>query len=290
MKRFGFLVVLMALSTSAHARSYSFSIGGHRIHFETSRHCYWRSCVSVSGLYPTHRKDRYRDRNDGIVTADQPPAKPASIVEPVAARPVETPANKPEIVASAPPPPVVAPPQTAAPLPAVVPPAPPPPKPAVTATTPVTPPSTPPVEIPTARVPPPADVAPQILKVAHDKDEEPAETPLGDWHTEGNTGAVRIQQCGTALCGYVLNASSNAIGESVLINMKPKSTELWSGNIFSRASGSTYYGTMAMKGANSLRVEACALGSFFCSGNVWTRIAKPQEQITARQDSPQPKS
>jgi len=36
-----------------------------------------------------------------------------------------------------------------------------------------------------------------------------------------------------------------------------------------RASGVTYYGTIAaMKGANSLWVEACALGCFFCSGKV----------------------
>ena len=27
-----------------------------------------------------------------------------------------------------------------------------------------------------------------------------------------------------------------------------------------------------MRAPNSLRVEACALGRFFCSGNVWSRI------------------
>ncbi len=142
----------------------------------------------------------------------------------------------------------------------------------------------------TARVPLAADAAPQLLKITHEKDEEPAETPLGDWQTEGKTGSVRIAQCGQALCGYMLNPSSNTVGESVLINMKPKSSEQWSGNIFSRASGSSYYATMAMKGPNSLRVEACALGRFFCSGNVWTRIANPQDQITARQVSPPPRS
>jgi uncharacterized protein (DUF2147 family) len=58
----------------------------------------------------------------------------------------------------------------------------------------------------------------------------------------------------------------------MLINMKPKAAALWSGNIYSRGSGNTYYGTIEMKGPNSLRVEACALGRFFCSGNLWSRI------------------
>jgi uncharacterized protein (DUF2147 family) len=159
----------------------------------------------------------------------------------------------------------------------------------VTSTAPVTPPTTPPIEIPTARVPPFADAAPKLLK-AMQKDDEPADMPLGDWQTEGNTGSVRIQHCGPVLCGYLLNPSTNKVGESVLINMKPKSADKWSGDIYSRASGSTYYATMTIKGPNALRVEACALGQFFCSGNVWNRIAKPQEQMTSRQVSPEPKS
>ena len=40
MKRFCFLAVLIALSSSAHAgRSISFSVGSHRVHIESSRHC-----------------------------------------------------------------------------------------------------------------------------------------------------------------------------------------------------------------------------------------------------------
>ena len=73
--------------------------------------------------------------------------------------------------------------------------------------------------------------------------------------------------------------------------MKPKTASEWSGNIYSRDSGSTYYATIAMKGPDSLRVEACALGRFFCSGNVWSRIvAKPEKLITSRQTSTEPKS
>ncbi len=72
-------------------------------------------------------------------------------------------------------------------------------------------------------------------------------------------------------------------------NMKPKAALEWFGNIYSRDSGNTYYATVEMQGPNSLRVEACALGRLFCSGNVWSRIgAKPEKWMTSRQTSPAP--
>jgi uncharacterized protein (DUF2147 family) len=136
-------------------------------------------------------------------------------------------------------------------------------------------------DTPTQVVPPAP--APHPVQVLQETDDDPAEAPLGDWQTEGNKGSVRIERCGSALCGYVLNPSSNSNGETVLINMKPKTASEWSGNIYSRDSGSTYYATIAMKGPDSLRVEACALGRFFCSGNVWSRIgAKPAKLVTSR--------
>ncbi len=84
------------------------------------------------------------------------------------------------------------------------------------------------------------------FRVSHDFADD-ADTPVGDWQTEGK-GSVRIAKCGNALCGYVLNSSSNDKGEAVLINMKPKSEKQWTGSVYSQASGDTYYGTMDMKG------------------------------------------
>ena len=82
---------------------------------------------------------------------------------------------------------------------------------------------------------------------------------------------MRIARCGHALCGYVLT-SSNEKGEAILVNMKPKTERQWTGSVYSQESGATYYGTMAMKGGNTLRVEACAVLRFYCSGNNWSRI------------------
>ena len=116
------------------------------------------------------------------------------------------------------------------------------------------------------------------------------DTPIGDWQTEGK-GTVRIGQCGKALCGYVINASSSDKGEAVLINMKPKNDRQWTGSVYSHASGDTYYGTIVLKGANTLRVEACALGRFYCSGNNWSRITgQPESLMSSRQTLAEPRS
>ena len=49
--------------------------------------------------------------------------------------------------------------------------------------------------------------------------------------------------------------------------------------------------TIAMSGPDSLWVKACALGRFYCSGNLWSRIGgKPEKLVISRQTSPEPRS
>jgi uncharacterized protein (DUF2147 family) len=316
MKRFCFVLALMALSSSAHAGdSFSFVVAGHRIRIEASRHCRSASCVFVSipGVY---RSSRWRDRDDDAAAAPAPvPAQnpPAA----ASAAPVVTRVIQPPVAAPASPPPVL----PAAPVPAPVPTAAPAPQPAsttakiivlpapgapiVSTTQTITPqlppqiaPMKTPAEAPPVVAPKPVPVpssAPPISKVSQETEQEPADTPLGDWQTEGNKGTVRVERCGQAICGYLVNPTSDAKGDTILINMKPKSKTMksdtmWSGNIYSRSSGATYYSTMTMKAANTLRVEACALGRFFCSGNDWTRIEKPSKVMSYREISPRPPS
>ena len=97
-------------------------------------------------------------------------------------------------------------------------------------------------------------------------------SPLGIWLTEEKEGKVRIEQCGSNLCGYSVDAKSNQNGEQVLINMKPGKDQKWSGRILDPNSGSTYDSTIAMKGTDRLRVQGCAFGGMFCGGQTWTRV------------------
>ena len=67
---------MMLLSSTAHARGYSFSIGGRFIHVEAGRHCRSLSCVSWSDSGT--RRSR-RDDDDAAAPAPVTPAKPVAV-------------------------------------------------------------------------------------------------------------------------------------------------------------------------------------------------------------------
>ncbi|UPK02678.1 DUF2147 domain-containing protein [Bradyrhizobium sp. 170] len=284
MKRFCFLAVLMVLSSSAYAgRSISFSVGGHRVYIESSRHCRLGSCVSVSrSLDWRHKRDRHDDERDARMPAKSVPPAPQTVTPPVPPAPPATTAPTKTIV-TAPPPAIYTPAASATQI-VAAPAAPPPPlapSPAQLASPVPPPPSEKPIEA--------AQPAPPVERVSHRAEEEPSDSPIGDWQTEGK-GTVRIAKCGNALCGFVLG-SSNEKGEAILINMKPKTERQWTGGVYSQDSGETYYGTMSMKGINTLRIEACALGRFYCSGNNWSRITRRADGlVTSRQVSAEQRS
>ena len=143
-----------------------------------------------------------------------------------------------------------------------------------------------PADQPNEGVRPAPAASPPPLKALHAED--PVDTPLGDWQTEGK-GMVRIAECGRALCGFAIEEGEGEKGEAILINMKPKSEAQWSGRVYSRGSGDIYYGTMRLRGPNTLRVEACAFSRFYCNGNNWTRITA-QPMVTTREVAQQPRS
>ena len=281
MKRLCFLAVLMVLSSSAYAGgSISFRIGGHRVHIESSRYCRSASCASVSisrNLDLRRNRDRFDDDRTAAV-----PVKPAQqVVSPLPAQ-----AATPPVRANVAPPPTIYTPAAATTQIVAPPPPPPPPVPQVASPLPPSPPPPPPAVKPVE----PARPAAPVARVSHEVEEELADSPVGDWQTEGK-GTVRIVKCGSALCGYAVDSSSDDKGEAILVNMKPKTDKQWTGSVYSQASGDTYYGTMAMKGINTLRVEACAFGRFYCSGNNWSRITNRADNlVTSRQVSAQPRS
>jgi uncharacterized protein (DUF2147 family) len=92
-------------------------------------------------------------------------------------------------------------------------------------------------------------------------------SPLGVWATEEGKGNVRIEECGSNLCGYAVKT-----GEKILISMRPSGSK-WSGQIHDPDSGRNYDSTIAMKGTNSLKVQGCAFGGMFCGGQTWKRVS-----------------
>jgi uncharacterized protein (DUF2147 family) len=284
MKRLLAIAVLLLASSSAEAQD-QFEYGGRTIRIDPDR-----GTVSIPGVYDNTKKAKRAKsdtKNDAkgddasrskpsadpqaapapADTAAAPSAPPAPLVAPPAPPPPSTattapdqqPAtstnNAPADTAALPPPP--APPPPSAPLPPVqqsAAPAPPPPP------APPQPPAPTVAAAPTAAAPPPAA-----------QQRRDPNSPLGVWLTEEKEGKVRIEQCGANLCGYSVDAKSNANGEQVLINMRP-GQDKWSGRILDPNTGSTYDSTIALKGPDTLRVQGCAFGGMFCGGQTWTRV------------------
>jgi uncharacterized protein (DUF2147 family) len=258
MKKLFAIAAFLLASTAAQAQ-YSFEYGGRTIRIDPDR-----GTVSIPGVYDN--SGRRSKRSHGDQDSDRPrkstpeqakidPQTPAPAPDPAPVAPAPANAAPEPSTATA----TVAPsdtitsaqPAAGTPAPQVqqdatpaLPPLPPPP--VVATVTPAPKPPSPPVQA--------------------------ANSPLGVWLTEEKEGKVRIEQCGANLCGYSVDAKSNANGEQVLINMKPGKDSKWSGRILDPNSGSTYDSTIALKGSDTLRVQGCAFGGMFCGGQTWSRV------------------
>ena len=278
-------------STAAQAQ-YTFEYGGRTIRIDPDR-----GTVQIPGVYDNTGQPKAKKAKKNETSPGQQPPQQATVEPQAPAAPAPAPVNPPPAATQAPAPTpatAAAPPQAPAPAatasnapaetavlppPPAPPPAPapagqqaapaiaPPPAPAVAAA----PPAPPPPPAPAAASAPvqAAAVAPPAPAAAPARD---LSSPLGVWLTEEKEGKVRIEQCGSNLCGYSVDSKSNQNGEQVLINMKPSKDQKWSGRILDPNSGSTYDSTIAMKGTDRLRVQGCAFGGMFCGGQTWTRV------------------
>ena len=260
-------VLLLASSLTSAQAQYSFEYGGRTITIDPDR-----GTVNIPGVYDNTGKKAKRSRGEegdldrpGRKAPQQaksaPQAAPETAPPPAAPAPAEqavAPSGVPAAPASAAPAAAPAPPSTTAAIAPADTPAPAPPVVAPATPAPLAAPEPPPPAQKQAAVPP-ASVT------------SAANSPLGVWLTEEKEGKVRIEQCGSNLCGYSVDKKSNQNGEQVLINMKP-AKDKWSGRIFDPNSGSTYDSTIALKGTDSLRVQGCAFGGMFCGGQTWTRV------------------
>jgi hypothetical protein len=266
------LIVLIVVAPAAQAGSYNFTIDGHRFRVEAPRNCRSMSCVSIS-------TDRSVKPYENASTTPTPPAAPV-VQAPQPANPA-APVRPPQATVVAPPPAPPAPVLAAVDARPVVPPPAPklePPKfepPKFEALSP----NPPRVDLSRPETPVVAPRSDQTVEIAPRSDDEPAYMPLGEWESDGAKSTVRIERCGSALCGYALTDASTR-GENVLVNMKQQAHDAWMGTIYNRPSDKSYYGTMTLKSSGKLQVESCAFGRFWCSSNDWTRVEVAREKLT----------
>jgi uncharacterized protein (DUF2147 family) len=257
MKKLVIAAALLLTASAAQAgASYSFEIGGRAVRLHAPRGCDSPSCISISipGVYDSGRKG-FDDDDSDVPDAPQAAALPAAPAQAALATPpaIATP-SAPAIVTPAP----VQ--QAAAPSAASTPPG-------------DAAPAQPGMTTPRARTQPVTTVATATPVAEPVQPPSPVAEPvgpLGMWVTEKKEGHVRIEECGSYLCGYSVDSRTRQNKEKVLINMKPSGSK-WSGKIYDPKSGSTYSSTIAMKGKDGLRVQGCAFGGMFCGGQTWTR-------------------
>ena len=245
--------LFLASTAAAHAgNSISFQIEGQRVRIETPRNCASLDCVTIVAPGLSNKPIKLNNINlNGLGSKDDDDTTPSTTTAQPAPAPVQQqPVQQAPIQATAPAPAIT----PAAPATTVA------AAPSVDTTTPPAPVAAPaPVATAPAYAPAPAPVAAAPAPAAN--------TPLGVWATEENKGNVRVEQCGTNLCGYAEKSN-----ERILINMKPDGAK-WSGRIHDPDSGRNYDSTIAMKGPNAMRVQGCAFGGMFCGGQTWKRVS-----------------
>jgi uncharacterized protein (DUF2147 family) len=115
----------------------------------------------------------------------------------------------------------------------------------------------------------------------------PVETGInGLWLNPHATVAVRTGECGARLCGWVAWASPQAIqdahdsgvdhliGTELLEDYETDGAGRWSGSVYVPDMGHHFSSTISRTSADTLKIQGCLIGGFFCKSQVWQRIEK----------------
>ena len=111
-----------------------------------------------------------------------------------------------------------------------------------------------------------------------------ATVPQGVWTNPTRSVRVTFQNCGRAMCGKVVWASSQAesnvrangggplLGDMLFRDFIEEEHGRWSGSVLVPAIGQTVSGTIAQIDANTLVGEGCLVAGFGCKRQTWERI------------------
>jgi uncharacterized protein (DUF2147 family) len=120
-----------------------------------------------------------------------------------------------------------------------------------------------------------------------------ANDPAGIWLTQAGDARVKVSKCGSGICGVIVGlkqpidpatgkpqvddknpnpalAKRPVIGLPLFSGMHASGPGKWSGQIYNADDGSTYASSVAVTGADTLRVEGCV--GMLCGGETWTRV------------------
>jgi len=119
-----------------------------------------------------------------------------------------------------------------------------------------------------------------LFAVAHAACAQAALPVAGDWWTPGFSARVRLEPCGSAVCGRIVWLWDEAprhiaderplLGRVVVAGMLPRGDGRWTdGTLYNPEDGREYRGFFELQSPTRLVVEGCVL--FVCKSQVWRR-------------------
>lgn len=108
--------------------------------------------------------------------------------------------------------------------------------------------------------------------------------PIGVWRNPKNSVHVRIQPCGSNVCGTVVWANARArekaraggtaqlVGTQLFREFRRQGAASWAGRVFVPDRNQSYSGTLTLAGPNQIVARGCLLGRYLCRSQTWTRV------------------
>jgi len=114
-----------------------------------------------------------------------------------------------------------------------------------------------------------------------------AEDAIGVWENPENKSHTEFYKCGDGLCAKIVKvvdgqktddknpdaAKRNRpiVGLVIMQGAKKTGPATWSGQLYSRANGNTYSGTLTVKSKTAVDLSGC-VAAVFCSTTTFTRV------------------
>jgi uncharacterized protein (DUF2147 family) len=103
-----------------------------------------------------------------------------------------------------------------------------------------------------------------------------ADNILGTWSRDNGAVHVKFDACGDAICGNIAwlrpGAETKAkVGQRLFFDMRPDSTNSWTGKAVNPDKGSIYSGKMLIEGS-TLSTSGCIIGGLICKSANWRRV------------------
>jgi uncharacterized protein (DUF2147 family) len=107
---------------------------------------------------------------------------------------------------------------------------------------------------------------------------------MGVWRNPKNSVHVKIEPCGSAMCGTVVWASPKAqadakkggtdrlVGLQLLRNFTPVKPGVWRGKVFVPDLNGTFSGTAELVDAGTLKARGCLFVGFACKTQLWKKV------------------